>query len=147
MSTEDFFSKLDEKLKAAQEKEVLKKATMEKNLSFLKEVSSRLSPLAKDYKSKLQERGIKVDLKISDYCISFSLTYRDGGHHAITLGAALNSNRLEITENFTDDDGRNYTSLDGSSYDSANWKDEIYEEKLKKSIESFISYADRHGGI
>lgn len=32
MSTEDFFSKLDEKLKAAQEKEVLKKATMEKNL-------------------------------------------------------------------------------------------------------------------
>ncbi|EQB8434665.1 TPA: hypothetical protein VEM73_004365, partial [Pseudomonas aeruginosa] len=97
--------------------------------------------------TKLQERGIKVDLKISDYCISFSLTYRDGGHHAITLGAALNSNRLEITENFTDDDGRNYTSLDGSSYDSANWKDEIYEEKLKKSIESFISYADRHGGI
>jgi hypothetical protein len=147
MSSDDFFSKVDEKLKASKETQASVKADASENLDFLKEVVFRITPLANNYAAKLQDRGIKVDLKSTAFSISFSLIFNDGGHYAIILGSSSASNRFEITGDYTNDDGRNYTSKDGASYDSKNWKDEIYEEKLKACIDNFIFYADRHGGF
>lgn len=147
MSADDFFSKVDKKIKAAKETQASVKADASEGLDFLKEVVSRLTPMAASYAAKLQDRGIKVNLKSTAFSITFSLVFNDGGHHALILGSSSPSNRLEITGDYTNDDGRDFTSRDGTSYDSKNWKDDIYEEKLKKCIEDFIFYADRHGGF
>jgi len=147
MSADEFFNKIDQKLQNQKNVKASSKVTEDENLTFLKEVVLRITPLTEDYAAKLQDRGMKVSIKTSDYSISFSLFFKDGGHYAVILGSSDPSNRIEITVDFTNDDGRNFTSRSGATYNAETWKDEIYEESLRKCIEDFIFYADRHGGL
>ncbi|MDF3931878.1 hypothetical protein [Pseudomonas citronellolis] len=148
MSLDDFFLIVDEKLETAKKNEILLKASTDKNLKALKEAVIRATLLAGNYSARLQERNLKVDIQNSDESITLSLTYRDGSHQTITLGKTSRENLFGITVEDIDNNGDIVISLDDSrNYDSESWEDEIYEKQLRKFIEDFISYAERHGGF
>lgn len=148
MSLDDFFLIVDEKLETAKKNEILLKASTDKNLKALKEAVIRATLLAGNYAARLQERNLKVDIQNSDESITLSLTYRDGSHQTITLGKTSRENLFGITVEDIDNNGDIVISLDDSrNYDSESWEDEIYEKQLRKFIEDFISYAERHGGF
>jgi hypothetical protein len=52
-----------------------------------------------------------------------------------------------MTTESTNDDGRTYTSTDGSSYRANNWDNDIFIQKLEKHINDYLFYAERHGGL
>jgi hypothetical protein len=147
MSVEDFFSKVDATLSKVAEAQMTARSMADQNRQFLETVIVRLSPTVFAYKEKLRERGIYAEVDSYPTAITFTMRYKDGGHHGLRIGGKLESNLIEVTTSFTSDDGKNYTSTDGGSYDSANWNDSIFEAKLRKCIEDFLFYADRHGGL
>ncbi|AZE30319.1 hypothetical protein C4K05_3613 [Pseudomonas chlororaphis subsp. aureofaciens] len=147
MSSTDFFKKPDQQIESARDNKIAAEHISKTNLDYLAEIILRIKPVAEGYASELKQREIMVDLKSSKHSITFSMKYKDGGHHSLTLGSSHSDNRIEITGNYTNDDGRPYSSTDGKSYDQTNWSDDIYKEKLEKCIEDFIFYASRHGGI
>ena len=149
MSANDFFTKVDGKLSELKQGQEQAAVESVNNADFLEEVVARLTEKAEEYANQIKSRGIQVELNISKYSISFTLKYKDGGHHGTTLGRTLHSqnNRIEITGSLTSDDGKNYTSTSGATYDDTNWKDDIFTSAIEKCIEDFIFYAPRHGGI
>lgn len=116
------------------------------NRAFLEEVVVRLQPVVSSYKAKLKERKIRAEVQSYPAGISFTLRYRDGGHHGLNIGGRLENNRIEITTHFTND-GSDHRGTNGATYDKTNWKDSIFENELQKCINDFLFYADRHGGI
>jgi len=147
MNNTNFFKKIDQQIESIRDGKKAAEQNSKTNLDYVAEIILRAKPVAEVYASELKQREISIDLKSSKHSITFSMKYKDGGHHSLTLGSSLGDNRLEITGNYTNDDGRNYSSTDGKSYDQSNWSDDIYKEKLEKCIEDFIFYAPRHGGI
>lgn len=147
MSSTDFFKKLDQQIESIRNNKATTENISKSNLDHLAETVMRIKPIAEGYVSELKNRQVTADLKTSQYSITFSMKFKDGGHHSLTLGSSHNDNRIEITGHYTNDDGRPYSSTDGKSYDQTNWSDEIYKAKLEKCIEDFIFYAPRHGGI
>ena len=149
MSVSDFFEKVDEKLDDISQRQEQAIEKSKNNTVFLEEVVARVTEKAEEYANQLKSRGIPIELNVSKHSISFTLKYKNGGHHGITLGYALLSqnNNIEITGSFTNDDGKNYTSTSGATYDSTSWNDEIFTTAIEKCINDYISYAPRHGGI
>ncbi|WP_303699280.1 hypothetical protein, partial [Pseudomonas aeruginosa] len=118
------------------------------SLKALKEAVIRATLLAGNYAARLQERNLKVDIQNSDESITLSSTYRDGSHQTFTLGKTSRENLFGITVEDIDNNGDIVISLDDShNYSSESWGDGIYEKQLRKFIEDFISYAERHGGF
>lgn len=147
MKSDDFFTNVDSKLRKISEAEAASKDKAAENREFLQEVIARLAPVGSSYKAKLKERNIHAEVQSYPAGLSFTLRYKDGGHRGLSIGGSLETNRISITSSFTNDDGRNFTSTNGATYDKSNWKDEVFEEQLQKCIEDFLFYADRHGGI
>lgn len=85
-------------------------------------------------------------VQTSETSIAFEMRYRDGGYRKLFISGDLETNRIKIIEYFTNDDGKNYSSTDGSTYDQKNWQDDIFTRKLESCIKDFIFYADRHSG-
>ncbi|GLU37400.1 hypothetical protein [Pseudomonas sp. NBRC 100443] len=148
MNLDDFFLRIDEKLKITKENENLPKVATDRNLKILKEAVNHIAPLVENYAAKLQERNLKADIRNSDESIELSLTYKDGSHRTITLGSTSREKLIGIAVEHVDSSGGTVISLDDShSYDSESWEDNIYEKHLRKFIEDFISCAESHGGV
>ena len=146
MSTDDFFKKVDETRATTAKATVAANITASENRVFLEEVVARLSPLVSEYKQKLRDRSIHAEVQTYPTGISITLRYKNGHHRALNLGGRLEDYRIEMTTSFTNDDGRNYKSTSGASYDRSNWTDILFEKELQKEISDFLFYADRHGG-
>lgn len=148
MGINDILNKIDSKKEENAEAEIQNKQMQSDNEFFLRELVINLAPMVKEYEEKLSEKGIKVKADIGLQYISFKLKFNDGGHWDLLLAPTLDSNgRFSFTKSYTNDDGRPYTSSNGSTYGEANWQDEIFFEALDKHIEDFIYYSDRHGGF
>lgn len=147
MKSDDFFANVDSKLRKISEAEAASNDRSAENREFLELVVARLAPIVSSYKAKLKERNLHAEVQSYPTGISFTIRYKDGGHHGLSIGGSLETNRITMTSSFTNDDGRNYTSTNGATYDKSNWKDELFEEQLQKCIQDFLFYADRHGGV
>ncbi|MBO2888551.1 hypothetical protein J5H79_22890, partial [Providencia rettgeri] len=148
MGINDILNKIDSKKEENAEAEIQNKQMQSDNESFLRELVINLAPMVKEYEEKLSEKGIKVKADIGLQSISFELKFNDGGHWNLLLAPTLDSTgRFSFTSSCTNDDGRPYTSTNGSTYGKTNWQDEMFFEKLDKHIEDFIYYSDRHGGF
>ena len=149
MSANDFFAKIDGKLGEIKQKEQQASELADENAIFLEEIVTKLTTKVEEYVNQLNSRNIQVNATITKRSISFTLKFKDGGHHGTRLGQSLrsNNNRIEITNMFTNDDGKNYTSTSGMTYDHTNWKDEFFISAIEKCIEDFLFYAPRHGGV
>lgn len=147
MSNNDFFKKIDQKIESIRNDKTAAENISRSNLDYLAETVLRIKPIAETYASELKQRQIAVDLQTSKYSVTLTMKFKNGGHHSLSFGSSHTDNRMEITGNYTNDDGRPYSSTDGKSYDHTNWSDIIYKDKLEKCIEDFIFYAPRHGGI
>lgn len=147
MNSDEFFANVDVKLSKSAEADAASKNAASENREFLGAVIARLTPITSSYKAKLKERNIQVEVQSYPTGISFTLRYKDGGYRALNIGGRLEDNRIEITTLSTNDDGRNYKSSSGASYDKNNWKDSVFEVELQKCINDFLFYADRHGGF
>ena len=143
----DFFDKLDNAIGKQKQAENDHKAAKQENEEFFSQISARLSPTLEAYATKLKERGMRVVHSANSRHVWLELKYSDGGHRALSLHTNLDSGRVEFEEFFTNDDGKNYKSTTGASYDPSTWKDEFFASKLEKMIEDFVFYAPRHGGF
>ena len=143
----DFFDKLDSAIDKQKQAESDHKAAKQQNEEFFSQISARLAPALENYATKLKERGMRVVHSANSRHVWLELKYSDGGHRSLSLNTDLDSGRIFFEEHFTNDDGKNYKSTSGASYDQATWKDEIFASKLEKMIEDFVFYAPRHGGF
>lgn len=57
------------------------------------------------------------------------------------------SNKLAFTDHYPDYDGKRYKSMPMTWYDEKNWDDARFKVMLEKTIEDFLFYADRFGGV
>jgi hypothetical protein len=149
MSTNDFFAKIDKQLGTIEQNQHKDSSAADDNRELLEEIIARISSKVEEYAHEVSSRGISLNLNITKVRISFLLKYKDGGHRATILEPSMSSNlhRIEITGSFTNDDGKDYTSRSGLTYDRSNWKDELFISSIEKCIEDFLFYAPRHGGI
>lgn len=143
----DFFSKIDSEIVKQKQAEQSRKAASGRNSEFFREASARLAPILEEYAAKLKERGMNVTHSANDQYVWLELKYADGGHRSIAAHTNTDSGRIEFEEHFTDDDGKNYKSVTGQSYDQSTWADGIFVSKLEGMIENFVIYAPRHGGF
>ena len=147
MSNDDFFAGVDAQLSKMAAAEATAKDTAAENREFLQEVVIRLAPIVASYEQQLGARNIKVEVRSYPTSISFTMRYKDGGHFGLNISGSRQNNRIEMSNSFTNDDGRNYTSTSGASYDKSNWNDSLFKDELEKCIKDFLFYADRHGGV
>ncbi len=146
--SDDFFDKIDAKLTAQRETREAKEKAEDINRAFVKRVMPGLVRIAETYAQKCRDRGMSAEVKGSEYSVTFSLRYRKGQERSLSGGPQHDmNNRLSFEEHYPSDDGKRYKSIPSSWYDESNWSDEIFEGLLKKTIEDFVFYANRHGGI
>jgi hypothetical protein len=145
--SDEFFDKADKKLASLRAAAQAAKTARDVNLEFAQRVFPEIASIAQSYKKKLLERGIHVEISGNDRGLTFNMMYADGGHRGLMVYPEIESNRIQFHTIYTNDDGRDMTGTDGVSYNESGWKDGIFEQKLQKAIDDFLSYADRHGGI
>lgn len=148
MSLDNLLKQIDDKKSEIEEFEKENKRLIVEEKEFFRNVINELTPLVNEYKSKLAEKGIKVSVNIKPHMISFELTFKDNRYWNLLLSPDMDSDKyFRIMKCFSNDDGKDCTSTNGSKYGKHNWKNEIYIEVLNKHIEEFIFYSDRHGGF
>jgi len=143
----DFFSKIDNQIKQQKDAKNSHELQKKNNEEFASQVITRLLPILEEYIEKLKQRNINVNFSSNSRSISLKLSYRNGGYNSLVMNSSFDTGRIEFRNYFTNDDGKNYESTDGSSYDENTWKDEIFKNKIEKLIEDFITYSPRHGGF
>ena len=143
----DFFSTIDDQIDKQKEDKNSNEEKKKNNEEFATQTINRLLPILDEYVEQLKQRNINVSPFSNVRSISLKLLYRDSGHHSLVMSTNLDTGRIEFRNYFTSDDGKNYESTDGSSYDENTWKDDIFKNQLEKLITDFIFYAPRHGGF
>lgn len=144
MNTDDFFAKVDAKLRKETETDAASLKTASKDREFLEQIIARLMPLVASYEAKLKERDIDTEVDSRPASISITLRYKDGNHDDLYIGGIPKSSLIELKTTLIEKD-QWYTST--KSYNSSKWKDDFFEDRLQRLIENFLLYADKHGGI
>lgn len=143
----DFFKNIDKNIEEQKKSKSDYSEMKEKNEDFFELVSLRVMPILEQYVEEMKKRNIKFKYSNNKRHISIELKYKNGGHNSLIFNPNLDSGRIEFNRYFTSDDGKNYHSTDGSSYDESTWSDEFFKTRLEKLIEDFIFYAPRYGGF
>lgn len=143
----DFFSKIDNQINQQKDTKNSHELKKKNNEEFALQVITRLLPILEEYIEKLKQRNINVKSSSNSRSISLKLSYRNGGYNSLVMNSSFDTGRIEFRNFFTNDDGKNYESTDGSSYDENTWKDDIFKNEIEKLIEDFITYSPRHGGF
>jgi hypothetical protein len=144
VSNDDFFAKVDTKLRKETATDAASLETASKNREFVKQVIDRLTPVAASYETKLKERGINTKVDSSATGITVTLRYQDGCRNELYVGGLPKSQLIELNTSFIED---NQTYAATKSYDHSKWQDGFFEAKLQRLIDDFLFYADKHGGI
>jgi hypothetical protein len=146
--SDDFFDKIDGDLGKQKSEKDAKEKVSKANRAFVKDTIPRLVPIAESYVEKCRARGMSADVSHSDYSITFELRYKGGQKRTLVGGPDHEmGNKLAFKSHWPNDDGRRYTSMPMAWDDQKSWSDDRFETQLKKTIEDFIFYADRFGGI
>lgn len=146
MSTNDFFKKMDEKIKSIKAKNESHKINKTKIETFFEKAIQDISTLLEEYEKGLKDRNISCELSIQKTGFSLKMYYPNGDHRSIRFGREIDP-KLEFyrfVSSFTNDDGKNYDSTDGVPITEGNWSKELVEKKIQKEIEDFLFYSDRH---
>ncbi len=143
----DFFNKLDQTINEQKQSQQNVKSRLEEIKSFFQVQISELEPRLNDYVEQCNKRGINALCSVNDYSFSFTLKNQNGFFHTITFHQDFNSECFQFTKEFMNDDHKKYTSTDGISYVEDSWTQELAIAKVEKTIEDFVFYAKRHGGI
>ena len=144
MNHDDFFTKVDAKLRKETATDAASLETASKGREFVKQVIDRMIPIATSYEAKLKERGIDTKVDSSATGITVTLRYKDGCRDELYVGGLPKSHLIELNTSFIED---NQTYAATKSYNSSNWQDGFFEDRLQRLIENFLLYADKHGGI
>lgn len=142
MNTDDFFAKVDAKLRKETDAASLKTAS--KDREFLEQIIARLMPLVASYEAKLKERDIDTEVDSRPASISITLRYKDGNHDDLSIGSVPKSSLIELKTTLIEK-GQWFTS--SKTYNYSKWQDSFFEARLQRLIENFLLYADKHGGI
>lgn len=145
--SEEFFSKIGNMI-AQQAVQRSNAANQSQHVrTFQGDVIKRVASIAKRYVAGLEQQGVRAEFEQNALGLSFTMRWEDGGHWTLILGPSHDANGLQFYEDFTSDDGRNSRTTDASSFTSATWKDDLFEQRLQKAVERYVFYADRHGGV
>ena len=148
MADNSFFNNVDKKIAEKQQEQKEEKTRLDEERAFLSQLVESLLPKVEFYKDGLLERGVHAELSSSPRHICFKMKYKDGGRHDLLLSETQRfDGRITMTTESTSDDGRTFTSIDGSSYESSQWNNDIFIQKLEKHINDYLFYAERHGGL
>lgn len=148
MNAEDFFTKVDKKMDSIDEAEAAEKTAAAELQAFMKRAIEDFSPTLQSYVDQIKKRGIRCESNCNGHSFSITLYFKDGGKHGLTFSQEYRSSlgAYSFNGHFTNDDGKDYTSTDGSQITQSNWSADDAERRIQKVIEDFLFYADRHGG-
>jgi hypothetical protein len=144
VNTDDFFAKVDAKLRKETEADAASLKTASQDREFLEQVIARLMPLVAYYEAKLRERDIDTEVDSRPASISITLRYKDGNHDDLSIGGVPKSSLIELKTTLIEK-GQWFTS--SKTYNYSKWQDSFFEAKLQRLIENFLLYADKHGEI
>lgn len=144
MNNDDFFNKVDAKLRKENATDTASRETASKDGEFVKQVIAKVTPVAVSYQAKLKERGIDTKMNSSPTSITITLQYSDGCRNELYIGGLPNSGLIELNTSYIED---NQTYAATKSYNSTKWQDGFFEDRLQRLIENFLLYTDKHGGI
>lgn len=147
MPSGDFFKKIDTKIGEMGVKAQNEQDRSAKLKGYAEQIVREASPLLEQYRTELEQRGINSKLTARNDYINFVMYYADGGHRGLELRPNAKYNGYQWVGLFTNDDGRNYESFGGGPPLDEHWTIEAFEKYLQSEIESFMFYADRHGGL
>ncbi|EJB1788670.1 hypothetical protein MUC14_004604 [Vibrio parahaemolyticus] len=143
----DFFNKLDQKINEQKQIQKNAKSRLEELKDFFKIQISELEPRLNDYVEQCNKRSMNASCSVNDYSFSFTLKNQNGFFNTIIFHQDFSSDRFQFTNEFMNDDRKKYTSTDGMSYVESSWTQELAIKKVEQTIEDFVFYAKRHGGI
>jgi hypothetical protein len=141
---DDFFAKVDAGLHKETETDAASRETASKDREFVKQVITKLIPIAASYEAKLKERGIDAKVDSSATGITVTLRYKDGCRSELYVGGLPKSHLIELNTSYIED---NQTYSATKNYNSSRWQDGFFEDRLQRLVENFLLYADKHGGI
>lgn len=144
MKHDDFFTKVDAKLKKGTAPNAASLETESKNREFIKQIIARLTTVAASYEAMLTKRGINTRVDSSPTGITVSLRYKDGDHNQVYVGGVPNSDLIELNTSYIEG-SQTYAAT--KSYNSSSWQDDFFETRLQGLIDIFLLHADKHGGI
>ncbi|MFC4173771.1 hypothetical protein ACFOYU_17210 [Microvirga sp. GCM10011540] len=148
MMADAFFKQLDGKLAALKSAEAAAADRKASNRAFAAKALADLRPIADEYASRLNERGIKAKVSGNDYGLSFELRWSNGDDHSLSVASESDANRLKIVRHSTDHTtGKRYQSTDGTTYDASSWKASHFEVAVQGLIDDYVTLADKHGGL
>jgi hypothetical protein len=148
MADNSFFKSIDEKISKQKQEQIEEKETLTQERELLSDIIESLVPEVETYKNGLLERGIHAEISSSSRHLSFNMKYKDGGKHELLLSETERfDGRYSITTYSTNDDGRTFSSTNGTSYSSTTWSNDNFIQALERHINNFLFYANRHGGL
>ncbi len=146
--SDEFFEKIDATLGKQKSKKANVDNLGDANRRFVISVIPRLAKIAEDYASKCDARGMVARVSQNERSITFSLKYKDGQERYVTGRCHSEMNdKLGFEEHFPDNDGKRYKSSPMAWYDESSWSDDRFKGVLEKTIEDFVIYAERFGGV
>jgi hypothetical protein len=146
--SDDFFAKIDSELNKQKAQKDASDTPAAQNQAFFKSILPRITAIADSYAAKCKERGIFATVSANDRVISFTLRYKSGEQRElVAYPDPTANNRMTFEEHYPSEKGKRYKSLPSEWYDESNWSDDIFSAKIEKTIQDFVYYADRQGGI
>jgi len=144
VNTDDFFVKVDAKLRKETGIDTDSLKTASTDREFLEQIIARLMPLVASYEAKLKERDIETEVDSRPASLSITLRYKDGNHDDLSIGGVPKSSLIELKTTLIEK-GQWFTS--SKTYNYSKWQDSFFETRLQKLIENFLLHAVKHGGI
>jgi hypothetical protein len=143
----DFFNKLDSKIEEKNQQKQTTKLNVEETKQFFKNEISELASIIKDYVEKCVARGINASCSVNEYSFSFTVKNKNGFFLTEIFSQSDNPLYFEFVSEFMDDNRKKYRSKSGMTYTENNWDQGVAVNKIEKTINDFMFYIDRHGGL
>lgn len=151
---EDSFDKIDQKLKANASEEATRAEREQSQSEATAAFVDAVVPILEEYREKLRQRNIAVDLKHSRDGFEFLMHYRNGHQFGFQLIKNPRSSGYVVLGLHTDErTGRPYTAegtVEGGPATWASqgptWNANEFRKYIDRQIGEFIDGAARHGG-
>lgn len=145
--SDPFFQSIAATLDGQDAKKAATSGSAVTNLSWAKALIPNLGRIAKRFSEECQALRIRTEVVIGETTVRFALVYASGEKRALLVGTdASEFNRLSFIEVIPVAGEADQTAKDLNLYDGQTWSDDIYEDRLRDMIASFVAAAEAFGG-
>ena len=139
---------LDENLATLRNNEADTGPEQQQHLMTVRAIIKEVVPVLDEYNDALNKRNISTTFTHNDTMFTFLMHYADGGHQGFSIRQDRRFSReYQLMDLYRNEEGKDHTSWDGSSVVGDAWSIREFEEFVQKSIDEYLFYSPRHGGV